>query len=195
NIVATIQKEQNEIIRNTRSKLLIVQGVAGSGKTSAALQRIAYLMYRYRKDLHADNMMLFSPNPLFSSYISNVLPDLGEANAGQMTFLDFLTERISGKVTIESPFEQMEYVLTKKETKNFPLRMKSMDYLSSLDFKKLIDSFAADLNTQGIEFSPIAFRGKTLVPAEDIQNYFYNLDQGIAIPNKMELVAKWLLQE
>src|SRR5699024_8304792 len=111
------------------------------------------------------------------------------------TFLDFLTERISGKVTIESPFEQMEYVLTKKETKNFPLRMKSMDYLSSLDFKKLIDSFAADLNTQGIEFSPITFRGKTLVPAEDIQNYFYNLDQGIAIPNKMELVAKWLLQE
>src|SRR5699024_818523 len=66
-IVATIQKEQNKIIRDERHRFLIVQGVAGSGKTSAALQRIAFLMYRYRETLHADNVVLFSPNPLFSS--------------------------------------------------------------------------------------------------------------------------------
>ena len=72
-IVATIQREQNQIIRNERSKLLIVQGVAGSGKTSAALQRVAYLLYRYRDTLKSENIMLFSPNPLFNSYVSTVL--------------------------------------------------------------------------------------------------------------------------
>lgn len=195
NIVATIQKEQNEIIRNNSSKLLIVQGVAGSGKTSAALQRIAYLMYRYRKELHPDNVMLLSPNPLFSSYISNVLPDLGETNVRQMTFLEYLRNRIGDKLTIESPFEQMEYVLTKMETNLYNARMKSMDYLSTVEFKQLLDLFVSDLHEDGIEFKSIKFRGKVLVSAEQIRAYFYALEREIALPNKMEIVAKWLLQE
>lgn len=195
NIVATIQKEQNKIIRNERSKLLIVQGVAGSGKTSAALQRIAYLMYRHREELHADNVVLFSPNPLFSSYISNVLPELGETNVRQMTFLDYSSKGIGDKLTIESPFEQMEYVLTQKESEHYPIRMKSMDYLSTLDFKQLIDSYTTALIENGIEFKPIKFRGRTLIAKEQIHAYFYSLDKEIAIPNKMEMVSKWLLQE
>src|SRR5690606_6255735 len=72
-IVATIQQEQNRIIRHDRTRLLIVQGAAGSGKTSAALQRIAYLLYKYRDQLNADQIILFSPNAMFSSYVSNVL--------------------------------------------------------------------------------------------------------------------------
>ncbi len=195
NIVATIQKEQNKIIRNERSKLLIVQGVAGSGKTSAALQRIAYLMYRYREELHADNIVLFSPNPLFSSYISNVLPELGETNVRQMTFLDYLKNGIGGNLTIESPFEQMEYVLTQTESEHYPIRMKNMDYLSTIDFMQLIDAFTSDLNGSGIQFKPIKFRGRTLIDQEQIGEYFYSLDKEIAIPNKMEMVSKWLLQE
>lgn len=78
NIVATIQKEQNDIIRDTTADLLIVQGVAGSGKTSAVLQRIAFLLYHSRSHLEADQMVLFSPNRLFSHYISEVLPSLGK---------------------------------------------------------------------------------------------------------------------
>ncbi len=89
-IVATIQSEQNQIIRNERSNLLIVQGVAGSGKTSAALQRVAYLLYRYRETLKSENIMLFSPNPLFNSYVSTVLPELGEENMQQATFMEYL---------------------------------------------------------------------------------------------------------
>lgn len=77
-IVATIQKEQNAVIRNDRSRMLVVQGAAGSGKTSAALQRVAYLLYKYREVLQADQMLLFSPNPLFNSYVSTVLPELGK---------------------------------------------------------------------------------------------------------------------
>lgn len=79
-IVATIQKEQNQIIRNERARLLVVQGAAGSGKTSAALQRVAYLLYRYRDILQAKQIVLFSPNAMFNSYISTVLPELGEPN-------------------------------------------------------------------------------------------------------------------
>ena len=83
-IVATIQREQNEIIRHDEGRLLIVQGAAGSGKTSAALQRIAYLLYKYREK--ADQIILFSPNSMFNSYVSNVLPELGEENMQQVTF-------------------------------------------------------------------------------------------------------------
>ena len=78
-IVATIQREQNEIIRHDEGRLLIVQGAAGSGKTSVALQRIAYLLYKYREWLKADQIILFS-NSMFNSYVSNVLPELGEEN-------------------------------------------------------------------------------------------------------------------
>ncbi|PAV28237.1 helicase [Virgibacillus profundi] len=194
-IVATIQQEQNKIIRNEKSDLLIVQGTAGSGKTSAALQRIAYLLYRYREELNADNVVLFSPNPLFSSYISNVLPELGETNVRQTTFLDYLQEGIGNKFSIESPFEQMEYVLSKSNHEEFNIRMKSMDYKSSPQFKLLIDQFVSHLKDEDIQFKNISFRKQVLISKEQIHDYFYSLDDEIAIPNKMELVSKWLLQE
>ncbi|WP_373894313.1 RNA polymerase recycling motor HelD [Virgibacillus sp. CBA3643] len=194
-IVATIQKEQNQIIRNERSSLLVVQGVAGSGKTSAALQRIAYLMYRYREELNADNVMLFSPNPLFSSYVSNVLPELGETNVRQMTFLDFIQKRIMDNFTVESPFAQMEYVLTQEASQDYPTRMKSMAYLASLSFKYLIDSYVEKINEAGLRFKRVAFRGETIVSKQQMYDYFYSLGAEIAIPNKLEIVVKWLLEE
>ncbi|OWW13952.1 helicase, partial [Klebsiella variicola] len=89
NIVSTIQKEQNQIIRNEKSKVLIVQGAAGSGKTSAALQRVAYLLYRHRGVIDAGQIVLFSPNFLFNSYVSSVLPELGEENMEQATFQEY----------------------------------------------------------------------------------------------------------
>src|SRR5690606_6221996 len=85
-IVATIQKEQNRIIRDDRHRLIVVQGAAGSGKTSTALQRIAWLLYRYRGIIGPDQIVFFTPNTVFTGYISRVLPDLGEANVRQMTF-------------------------------------------------------------------------------------------------------------
>ncbi|UJL48357.1 UvrD-helicase domain-containing protein [Virgibacillus sp. NKC19-16] len=194
-IVATIQKEQNQIIRNERSSLLVVQGVAGSGKTSAALQRIAYLMYRYREELHADNVVLFSPNPLFSSYISNVLPELGETNVRQTTFLDFIKKRINDNFTVESPFEQMEYVLTQDKHQDDLTRMKSMDYLASLEFKDLIDNYVEKINEAGLRFKQISFRGQPIVSKQQIHDYFYSLGEEIEIPNKLEIVRKWLLEE
>ena len=89
NIVNTIQTEQNAIIRNVTDKNLIVQGIAGSGKTSVALHRIAFLLYKI-KNLTSDKVLIFAPNKVFSEYISNVLPELGEENTKETTFSDFL---------------------------------------------------------------------------------------------------------
>ena len=108
NIVATIQREQNDIIRDTSSDLLVVQGVAGSGKTSAVLQRVAYLLYHSRSDLDADQMVLFSPNRLFANYISQVLPSLGEKNMRQATLFEFLANRFTG-LHVETLFERYEH--------------------------------------------------------------------------------------
>ncbi|MFQ8690588.1 MAG: HelD family protein, partial [Blautia sp.] len=86
NIIRTIQKEQNAIIRNTKDPVLVIQGVAGSGKTSVALHRIAYLLYHDRENLKSSNVLILSPNQVFSDYISRILPELGEENIQEMSF-------------------------------------------------------------------------------------------------------------
>lgn len=101
NIVNTIQQEQNAIIRNTEDRNLIVQGIAGSGKTSVALHRIAFLLYKLEK-LNSKNVLIFSPNQVFSEYISNVLPELGEDNTMQTTFHDFLSNYLNEFNAVES---------------------------------------------------------------------------------------------
>ena len=99
--VNTIQQEQNLIIRNTEDKNLIVQGIAGSGKTSVALHRIAFLLYKI-ENLNSKNVLIFSPNNVFTEYISNVLPELGEDNTSESTFHDFLKDNINEYKKVES---------------------------------------------------------------------------------------------
>ena len=101
NIVNTIQKEQNQVIRNVSDKNLIVQGIAGSGKTSVALHRIAFLLYKI-EELNSKNILIFSPNKVFSEYISNVLPELGEENTKETSIHDFLLSYLPEFKTIES---------------------------------------------------------------------------------------------
>lgn len=110
NIVTTIQKEQNEIIRDTANKYMIIQGVAGSGKTSVALHRIAYLLYK-EKNLSYSNILIFSPNDIFTEYISDVLPELGERNVLNTTFNDLLEQYLKkfGKFEKFSDFLERVY--------------------------------------------------------------------------------------
>lgn len=193
-IVATIQKEQNRIIRNIKSKFLIVQGVAGSGKTSAVLQRIAYLLYANRETLQADNMLLFSPNPLFNSYVATVLPELGEENMRQTTYMDYAEERLGELFLLEDPFDQMESILTHEDGKELVIRMEAIQYKSSLAFKELIDKHIADLAYQGLLFNDITFQDRTIISAEKIKERFYNLSPSLSIPNRLENVSEWLLE-
>lgn len=111
NIVSTIQKEQNAIIRKETQNNLIVQGVAGSGKTSIALHRIAYLLYKNRKTLNSRSILILSPNKFFSDYISNVLPELGEENIAETVMDQILKEELALKQPIETKSEQVERLL------------------------------------------------------------------------------------
>ncbi|NYE09238.1 DNA helicase-2/ATP-dependent DNA helicase PcrA [Bacillus niacini] len=194
-IVATIQREQNLIIRNERSKLLIVQGVAGSGKTSAALQRVAYLLYRYRETIKSENIMLFSPNPLFNSYVSTVLPELGEENMEQATFMEYLNNRIGSEFDVEDPFDQMEFLLNNGEHPDYDTRVRGIRYKASLPFKEMIDRYVIQLSSKGLLFKDLVFRGEIIISNQLIYDYFYSLDASFTIPNRMEMVKDWLLRE
>ena len=111
NIVATIQREQNAIIRNEDAKVLIIQGVAGSGKTSIALHRIAFLLYRYKQTLTSNNILIISPSKIFGSYISNVLPELGEKNILEMSFEDIATNILEKNYQYQTFSQQVENLL------------------------------------------------------------------------------------
>ncbi|WP_043932119.1 RNA polymerase recycling motor HelD [Bacillus sp. EB01] len=194
-IVATIQSDQNKIIRNEKSQYLIVQGVAGSGKTSAALQRVAYLLYRYRGTISSENIMLFSPNPLFNSYVATVLPELGEENMRQATFMEYLNNRIGTAYSLEDNFDQMEYLLSNEDSPAYKARIAGIRYKSSLSFKHQIDKFTDQLSENGIAFKDIRFRKRVLVSKDEISRYFYSLARDISIPNRMQEVKNWLFKQ
>ena len=194
-IVATIQREQNQIIRNIQSRLLIVQGAAGSGKTSAALQRVAYLLYRFREVLSADQIVLFSPNPMFNSYVSTVLPELGEENMQQTTFIDYLEHRFGQTFQLENPFSQMEYALTAMNESGYEARMDSIRFKSAAEFMHVIDRYVAWLGEQGMIFKNVKFRGDVVIPAARIREQFYSIESTSKIPNRIKLLVDWMLDQ
>ncbi|MCP3027808.1 RNA polymerase recycling motor HelD [Halobacillus sp. A5] len=194
-IVATIQREQNKIIRNVRGRLLIVQGAAGSGKTSAALQRIAYILYRYRESLKADQIILFSPNNMFSSYVSHVLPELGEENMQQETFQDYLEYRLDRSFTIEDPYEQLEYLLEAADDSLYHTRKASIQFKASSSFFEGIKRYREILESTGMIFRGIKFRGQTLVSSKHITDIFYSKDTSLRFLNRIDKVKEWLMKE
>lgn len=111
NIVATIQRDQNAVIRNETSLVMIIQGVAGSGKTSIALHRIAFLLYRFRDSISAKDILIISPNKVFADYISNVLPELGEEHIPEMVIEELAAEVFDHKIRFQTFFEQVSALL------------------------------------------------------------------------------------
>lgn len=193
-IVATIQQEQNKIIRNETSKFLVVQGVAGSGKTSAALQRVAYLLYRYRETLTADQMILFSPNPLFNSYVSRVLPDLGEQNIKQMTFYHYVEQQLRLRFTVESPFEQIEVVFSESETDAWS-RLSGMRYKSSEHYLNRVDTYLKELLNEGLQFRNIRFRNQVIFTKDELAASFYQFPEHVSIQLRLEKIAEMILEK
>ncbi|SET35423.1 DNA helicase-2 / ATP-dependent DNA helicase PcrA [Paenibacillus sp. NFR01] len=193
-IVATIQKEQNAVIRNDRSRMLVVQGAAGSGKTSAALQRVAYLLYKYRSVLEADQMLLFSPNPLFNSYVSTVLPELGEDNMQQTTFQMYLEHRLSQEFQLEDVFSQAEMLLNTPDSPEATLRREGISYKSSVQFLNCIRRYASLLEHEGMRFKPLMFQGRAIVSRDEMERQFYGYDANIKLANRIELMTGWLLK-
>ncbi|MBW4839715.1 MAG: UvrD-helicase domain-containing protein, partial [Paenibacillaceae bacterium] len=191
-IVATIQQEQNRIIRHDRARLLIVQGAAGSGKTSAALQRIAYLLYKYRERITADQIVLFSPNVMFQTYVSGVLPELGEENMQQVTFQEYLDHRLSGLFKVEDAYAQLEYVLTANDNPDYPARMAAIRLKASVSFLEAIQAYRSTLEQSGMRFLPLQFRGETLITAEEMTEQFYSGDETLRLSGRIERLTTWL---
>ncbi|GGF84848.1 DNA helicase [Paenibacillus albidus] len=194
-IVATIQKEQNAIIRNDRARMLVVQGAAGSGKTSAALQRVAYLLYKYREVLQADQMLLFSPNPLFNSYVSTVLPELGEENMQQTTFQMYLEHRLGQEFQLEDVFNQTESLLNAPDGPEASIRREGITYKSSVAFLDVIRRYATLLEREQMLFKPLVFQGRVVVSKEEMAQQFYSYDPAIKLANRIDLMTTWLLKK
>lgn len=146
-IVTTIQREQNKAIRNEKYKNLIVQGPAGSGKTSVALHRIAYLLYKHRDTITAKNIVIFSPNNIFNDYISNVLPQLGEDNMLQTTFKEYMHDVLKDIAGKEDYCEVMENIFGDESEQAYPIRVKSLRFKSSVEFVKLLRGYTEYLET------------------------------------------------
>lgn len=193
NIVATIQQDQNRIIRHDRGRLLIVHGAAGSGKTSAALQRIAYLLYKDRDNLNAEQIILFSPNSMFNSYVSNVLPELGEENMQQVTFQEYLDHRLSKEFEVENPYGQLEYVLTADHTSSYRARVAGIQFKASARFFEAIHAYMKSLELSGMLFKDIVFRGKPIVSAQQMADRFYSSDTSLRFHNRLEKLMDWLI--
>ncbi|SDN37999.1 DNA helicase-2 / ATP-dependent DNA helicase PcrA [Paenibacillus sp. yr247] len=196
-IVTTIQREQNQIIRDDRHKVLVVQGAAGSGKTSVALQRIAYLLYKYRTTLSADNMILFSPNSLFSDYVSHVLPELGEATMQQTTFQDYLTHKLTDTgLTIEDPYDQLEFILTgTDQDPAYAARLQSIQYKTSAAFLSVIEAYGEKLKHGGIRFLDLSVGQKVLITADELSERFYGKSSILALGERMEQLSEWMLEK
>ncbi|MGL5765471.1 MAG: HelD family protein [Sarcina sp.] len=171
NIVSSIQKKQNEIIRNDKTKVLLIQGVAGSGKTSIAMHRAAFLLYKYRKTLRADDILIFSPNDVFSEYISEVLPGLGESNISETTLEDFYTSFLPRIYNYEKKNDYLEYIYSNKE-KNKEARNLSMKFKNSLEFSNILESFCNNLDTILPKFKDIVFDNKTIVTRKKVSEVF-----------------------
>lgn len=193
-IVTTIQSEQNQAIRYEEHPVLIVQGSAGSGKTSIALQRVAYLLYKYRKSIQADQMILFSPNPMFSDYISNVLPELGEDNMRQTTFQDFALHRLSGFIQPEDRYTQMEAMLTGTPGEpGYDAKAAGTAYKSSQAFLQVIRNYLALLEEEGLAFDAVPYGEQVWKNEEALSALFYGEFRRHRMDVRLERMGELLL--
>lgn len=190
NIVATIQQEQNAIIRDTKSDLLVVQGVAGSGKTSAILQRIAFLLFHARENLNSDQIVLFSPNRLFSSYIADVLPSLGERNMRQVTLAEFISARLEG-LTVQTLFDRYEQGQTDALQAALLIRAK----LEDATIMQRLLAYRDTLTVSDIAFDNIYYQNQTYFTASEIQTIFAGFSTQFSIKERLQMTQKALQKQ
>ena len=191
NIVSTIQKEQNAIIRNTKDKVLAIQGAAGSGKTSVALHRIAYLLYHDRERLKSSNVLILSPNSVFSDYISHVLPELGEEHIQEMSFDLFAYRELKDVVSdCEDRYHHIEN------------RMQHLDaeaeeryhWKQSGDFVGAVEAFLVLLEDDLMNFKRFEYRGFTKTAEELVQLFYFKFTEHPLL-SRMDAVMEYVLDE
>lgn len=163
NIVNTIQKEQNKIIRKKDVDLLVVQGPAGSGKTSVAMHKIAYLLYAEKNNINNSNILIISPNDIFSDYISNVLPEIGEDNVYQTTFMDFIRGHLDFKIkgSLNDLYEEVYKTNPKSKTKSVEYNSIMLKYGAT--YINLLENYILSKRNEILGISDIIIDGKVVI--------------------------------
>ncbi|WP_416149123.1 RNA polymerase recycling motor HelD [Salipaludibacillus sp. HK11] len=172
-IVSTIQAEQNQIIRAPMNKPLIVQGVAGSGKTTIALHRIAYVIYTYSESFDADHMMILAPNNLFLDYISEVLPELGVDAVRQKTFIDYVEDAVGKKLKFVGKDELLTTLMDDQSEELVEEKCWIAKFKGSMAFKQVLDAFISDKEVQMIPKENLMLERYKVFSAKRIHQLFF----------------------
>lgn len=189
NIVTTIQREQNRIIRNEEAHVLIIQGVAGSGKTSIALHRIAYLLYTLKGNISSKDILIISPNKVFGDYISNVLPELGEESVPETSMEQILSGVLENKYKYQNFFEQVTELL-EKTSADFIERIK---YKSSFEFISQLDKFILYMENNYFKAAEIKLTRHITIPAEYIEEQFRRFNR-YPMRQRSEAMTDYILE-
>lgn len=182
-ITASIQHEQNVIIRDLAHKNLLVNGVAGSGKTSAVMQRIAFLLYHFREEMTAENVLILSPNSRFIDYISQVLPSLGEKNPLTLTMRQFCQAFPSVDLESEEAyFDRIQQAPSE-----------AIELLRSADFSRFLQSLSKQLPEELVlQFKPIKRKNVVLFSEETIDTFFQETPKQAPLRDRIQAVKKKL---
>ncbi|MCX8129455.1 MAG: UvrD-helicase domain-containing protein [Clostridia bacterium] len=181
NIVETIQREQDAVIRDTDNELLIVQGVAGSGKTSVALHRIAYLLYHgMNSKISNQNIIIISPNAVFSRYVSDVLPELGEENVNQVTFDELVHDSLGSKYKIETRAGQLEELITTSCINEVNIKQRCIEFKGSMVFLEILERVIRCYERRILTFDDVFYAGRIIETRQRLKNIF--LDNKINMP-------------
>ena len=189
NIVTTIQREQNRIIRNEETPVLIIQGVAGSGKTSIALHRIAYLLYAQKGEISSKDILIISPNKVFADYISNVLPELGEETVPETSMEQILSTVLNHKYKYQNFFEQVTELL-EKPTSDF---IERMQYKATFEFISRLDKFVLHIENYYFKATDVKLSKYITIPAGFISEQFKRFHR-YPVRQRFETMTDYILE-
>lgn len=191
-IVETIQREQDIVIRDMENDLMMVQGVAGSGKTSIALHRAAYLMYQgLSSKLAADNILIISPNSLFEQYISNVLPELGEEHVVSVVFEDIIASVVKNE-QVQSRNQFLENLISNTQYRD--IIKSSMEFKTSRQFLEILDRFLNDLPHKWMNFEDICYDGECIISGEMIKEKVLSGINETPLGIRLKLIGEYILE-
>jgi DNA helicase-2/ATP-dependent DNA helicase PcrA len=193
-IVSTIQAEQNVIIRADIHKPLVVQGVAGSGKTTIALHRIAYLIYTYSDSFHPEDFMIIAPNTLFLDYISGVLPELGADRVKQVTFVDLMFSWLGKKFKLEGSSDLLIALIGTQGEKSYTLKIKAQvsALKNSMSMKALLDVYIESISRNLLPEGDIYLEDTIVVKHRDIAELFFHNYAYLPIYKRIEHIKRYI---